>query len=143
MSLKAVQEAIERAMSVVKAAADPIRLDLPLPGPDYERFHLSTGDPVLWRSEETSQGKKVRFRALGPGKSIIGYHEHRSAEILIAESGVLFYGVGGEKRALLPRETYTSQPHQLHYAEFQGPGEATVQWPDLEGDSIDVSFFPS
>lgn len=143
MSLEAVQQAITKAMREVAAAAEPIRLGLPLPGPDYETFHLSTGDPVLWKSEPTSQGKKVRFRALGPGKSIIGYHEHCSPEILIAESGVLFYGVGGEKRALLSRDSYIAQPHELHYAEFQGPGEATVQWPDLEGDSIDVSFFPS
>lgn len=114
-------------------------IEIPLPGPDYEPFILSQGCPVYWRSEPISQGRLVRFKATGPAS--IGLHYHEVPEVITAAAGILHYSVGGASRALIPGETFTAQPHELHSAEFRAPGEALAHWPALDSDLLDIAFF--
>ena len=132
-----VREALAMAIETFKPQATTFHLDLP--GFDYEPFPLSQGCPVDWKSEPVSHGRMVRFRAHGP--SSIGLHYHDTAEVLTCAAGMLFYTVGGATRALLPGETYTAQPHEIHSAEFRAPGEALAHWTDLESSKLEVSFF--
>lgn len=135
--LAELREALTAAIETYKDKAQTFKLDLP--GLDYERFPLSKGDCVVWKSEPVSQGRMVRFKALGP--CAIGLHYHDTAEVITAAVGILFYTVGGATRALLPGETFTAQPHEIHSAEFRGYGEALAHWTDLETDKLEISFF--
>lgn len=135
--LAELRTALAQAIETYKPQATTFHL--PLPGAEYELFPISQGSPVWWKSEPISQGKLVRFRAQGP--CAIGLHYHDTAEVITAAEGVLFYTVGGATRALVQGETFTAQPHQIHSAEFKAPGEALAHWTDLEGDSIEISFF--
>ena len=137
-SLELVRQAITDAFLGLRGNAE--KIFIALPGAEYEPFPLSTGAPVEWRIEPTSIGRKARFKASGPAQ--IGYHFHDVAEVLIASDGILFYDVGGSERALLPGDTYTAQPHEVHRAEFKSAGEALALWTDLESDQLEVSFFP-
>ena len=132
-----VREALRLAIDTYKPQAHTV--SIPLPGQEWERFQFSTGCPVFWRSVPTSIGRKVVFRADGPTK--IGLHYHDVAEVLVASKGILYYTVGGSERALIPGDTYTAQPHEIHCAEFKQAGEAIAYWTDLEDDIISLSFF--
>lgn len=137
-ALAAVQEVIAHAIGAFRGVAQKVYITLP--GDEYELFPLSTGSPVFWRREPASQGRGVRFKATGPSQ--IGYHFHDVPEVLIASVGILFYDVGGLERTLIPGETYTAQPHEVHRAEFKAPGEALAYWTDLDTDQLEISFFP-
>jgi len=137
-TLEAVRSVISHAISSLRGNAEKIFITLP--GDAYEPFPLSTGSPVEWKQEPTTQGRKVRFKAHGPAQ--IGYHFHDVPEVLIASIGILFYDVGGCERALIPGDTYTAQPHEVHRAEFKAAGEALALWTDLKSDQLEISFFP-
>ena len=135
--LSEFREAMAKAIATYRPQAKTIQLELP--GEFYEEFPLSMGDPVWWKSEPVSHGRMVRFKANGPAS--IGLHYHDVPEVITAAVGVLYYSVGGAARALIPGETFTAQPHELHSAEFKAPGEALAHWTDLDSDRLEISFF--
>lgn len=132
-----VRVALKEAINTYKPQAETVSLSLP--GFEYEPFPYSTGAPVFWKQERVSHGRQVRFRAIGPAQ--IGLHYHDVAEVLIACRGILYYTAGGSSRALIPGDTYTAQPHEIHKAEFRDAGEALAYWTDLESDELEMSFF--
>ena len=132
-----LREALKAAIDTYKPQATTFNLRLP--GFEYEPFPISQGSPVLWKQETISHGRMVRFKATGPAS--IGLHYHDIPEVITASVGVLFYTVGAGQRALLPGDTFTAQPHEIHSAEFKDAGEALAHWTDLESEELEISFF--
>lgn len=137
-TLDALREVIAAGFKSMRGFAQ--KITIPLPGPDWEPFPLSTGEPVWWCQEPISKGRLCRFRGTGP--SSIGYHFHDTAEVVTVASGRVFLQINGVERVLLPGETYTAQPHELHGARLDSPAEALAHWTYLEADEIEIGYYP-
>lgn len=118
----------------------PEFFEIALPGVDYETFGLSTGEKVEWRSEACENGRKVRFLVSGPAE--IGFHFHLHVEVNSSVRGTLIYETSDKVVHLQPGEHYSCEADEIHKASFEGPGEATCFWPELESDTLTIGFFP-
>ena len=111
-------------------------LSVPLPGEDYERFELSTGDFTEWKSVSVPIGKAVMFRA--NGACSMPLHSHESPEILHLLSGKLAIVVEAETTILNPGESHVTKAGKAHSAYYIEPGECFCHWPALESDRMTI-----
>ena len=111
-------------------------LEIPLPGPDYERFTLAQGDFVEWKSVPVPVGKAVIFNA--HGACSMPLHAHESSEILHVLSGKLAIVVEAETTILGPGESHLTKPGVAHSAYYVEPGRTLCHWPALDSDRMTV-----
>lgn len=112
---------------------------LPLPGHAYEKFTLSEGAPVLWKSEPCDKGRQARF--VISGYATMGFHAHDVTEELEVVTGVLEIVTGGGKFHIGPGQTFASPPGEIHSVGFCGYGECIARWIEQESDQLTIRIY--
>ena len=116
-----------------------IEFPLALPGHAYEKFTLSEGAPVLWKSEDSATGRQCRF--VISGHATMGLHSHDCTEELEVCTGVLEIVTGGGRYHLGPGQKFVSPPDEIHSVGFCGYGECVARWPEQESDQLTIRIY--
>ena len=111
-------------------------MEIPLPGPEFERFELATGDFVEWKIVPVPIGKAVVFHS--HGKCSMPLHAHESSEVLHVISGKLAVVVEAETTILSPGDTHLIHAGLAHSAYYIEPGETLCIWPALSSERMTV-----
>lgn len=112
---------------------------LALPGYAFEKFTLSEGAPVLWKTESSSKGRQARF--VISGYATMGFHSHDVTEELEVVTGVLEIVTGGGKFHIGPGQTFASPPGEIHSVGFCGYGECIARWIEQESDQLTIRIY--
>lgn len=118
---------------------EPIQFVLELPGYAYEKFTLSEGAPVLWKSEPCDKGRKCRFAVAGEAR--MGFHGHDVSENLTVVTGVLEIATEDGTFHIGPGQEFTSPPNQIHAVGFCGFGEVVAHWPEQETNELVIRIY--
>jgi quercetin dioxygenase-like cupin family protein len=116
-----------------------LSFDIDLPGPAYERFTLSEGAPVLWKSEPCEDGRLCRFAVAG--ESHMGFHAHNVPEKLTVITGVLEIVTLNGKFHIGPGEEFTSPPEEIHSVGFCGYGEVLAHWTGQMTNHLAITIY--
>jgi quercetin dioxygenase-like cupin family protein len=112
---------------------------LPLPGHAYEKFTLSEGSPVMWKTEQTEHGRQARF--VISGYATMGFHAHDVTEELEVVTGVLEIMTGSGKFHVGPGQIFASPPGEIHSVGFCGYGECIARWIEQESDNLTIRIY--
>ena len=118
---------------------EAIQFVIELPGYAYEKFTLSEGAPVLWKSEPCETGKQVRFAIAGSAH--MGFHAHDVTENLRVVTGILEICTDEGCFHIGPNQDFSSPPDQIHSVGFCGYGEAIAHWPEQETNELVIRIY--
>ena len=110
-----------------------------LPGHSYERFTLSEGSAVMWKTEECESGKIARFIISGP--ATMGFHCHDVTEELEIISGVLEIVTNAGKFHFGPGQKFSSPPGEIHSVGFCGYGEVVAHWLEQNNNQLNIRIY--
>ena len=141
---KETVDAMARIRGMVTKAVRPsqgkmIEFTLQLPGYAYEKFTLSEGSPVLWKSEPCDVGRKTRWAVSGPAS--MGFHAHDVTEKLYVVTGVLVVVTDSGTFHIGPGEEFISPPDQIHSVAFCGFGEVVAHWPEQQTSDLNIRIY--
>jgi quercetin dioxygenase-like cupin family protein len=121
------------------AEGDAVQFVIELPGYAYEKFSLSEGAPVLWKSEPCEKGRRCRFAIAG--ESHMGFHAHDVTESLEVVTGILVVCNTEGTFHIGPGQSFSSPPDQIHSVGFCGFGEVIADWPEQETNELVIRIY--
>lgn len=130
-----MDKTLERLSKIRPISRNKHTFHMRLPSEQWEEFAGSKGS-AFWRQMPCKRGRKVAVQVMAPFD--FGRHSHPFKEVFTVEEGACLFGER-EMQYMEEGDKLTLAANSIHSLRVLKAGSATVWWPELEGDEIEIT----